>query len=145
MKNSLIGKVLLVTFAFCSLGLNANAAKIQFVNVKSPTSCPAFKQVISDLDVVKFPSDWTVYVSCDRMTWDTIRQRADNPNTDVAMTERGRKFTIINALMYQPMYNFGPYTQKTPLRALKHELGHVICDSPSEKIADDFVDKGVCR
>ena len=62
-----------------------------------------------------------------------------------ALTGRPSKLTIINGTMYSLSFSFENYTQKTPQRVLKHELGHITCDTSSEEKADHFADKGVRR
>jgi hypothetical protein len=87
-----------------------------------------------------------VYVACDALTWQNILVRSDLVSkTSAAFTDRARKFTIINGMMYTATFTFQRYTQKTPQQVLKHELGHIICESPSEDVADRYADKGMCR
>jgi hypothetical protein len=141
-KKSLRLSCILSVLTLCNL---ADAASIKVLAAKT-IQCQALQPLLADLNTLHFPSDWTVYVACDVSTWQTILVRSDNlGKTGAAFTDRTRKFTIINGMMYAPMFPFQPYTQKTPQRVLKHELGHITCDSGSEDVADRYADKGVCR
>ena len=135
---------LLCILSVLTLGNLAHAAIISVLNAK-PTQCPALAPLLEDLKTFDFPADWTVYVACDAGTWQDVQRKAGGLNTDVALTVRPSKLTIINGMMYTPSFSFENYTQKTPQRVLKHELGHITCDTSSEEKADRFADKGVCR
>lgn len=142
MKKSLRLLCILSVLMLCNL---ADAANIRALTAK-PSQCQALQPLLADLSTMQFPSDWTVYVACDPSTWRNILVRSDLVGkTSAAFTDRARKFTIINGMMYAPMFTFQPYTQKTPQRVLKHELGHIICDSPCEEMADRYADKGMCQ
>jgi hypothetical protein len=141
-KKSLRLLCILSVLALCNL---ADATNIKVVTAK-PSQCQALQPLLADLNTIQFPSDWTVYVACDVSTWQNILMRSDQlGKTNAALTDRARKFTIINGMMYAPMFAFQRYTQKTPQRVLKHELGHITCDSASEEMADRYADKGICR
>jgi hypothetical protein len=101
--------------------------------------------LLEDLKTVQFPSDWTVYVACDIGTWQAVLRKADVRLTDAALTDRAHKLTIINGAMYSPSFSFDAYTQKTPERVLRHELGHIICNTSKEEIADRYADRGSCK
>jgi hypothetical protein len=59
-----------------------------------------------------------------------------------ALTERKQKFTIVNGMMYNPLFSFAGYVQKTPERILRHEVGHIICNTSSEDVADRYANTG---
>ena len=99
---------------------------------------------MADLNAVQFPGDWTVYVTCDAGTWQRIKQRVGGMNTDAALTDRQHKFTIVNGMMYNPLFSFAGYVQKTPERILRHELGHITCNTSSEDVADRYANTGTC-
>ena len=142
MKKSLRLLCILSALMLCNL---AAAANIKVLTAK-PSQCQALQPLLADLNTMQFPSDWTVYVACDALTWQNILVRSDLVSkTSAAFTDRARKFTIINGMMYTATFTFQRYTQKTPQRVLMHELGHIICDSPSEDVADRYADKGMCR
>jgi hypothetical protein len=123
----------------------ADAANIKVLTVRL-SQCPALQPLLADLNTMQFPTDWTVYVACDALTWQIVLSRSDTlGKTNAAFTDRTRKFTIINGMIYAPMFPFQRYTQKTPRRLLKHELGHIVCDSPNEDVADRYADKDMCR
>jgi hypothetical protein len=46
---------------------------------------------------------------------------------------------VINARIFREKIYSGPE------HTLRHELGHIVCNSKSEEIADHFADFGVCR
>ena len=127
-----------------TLGNLAHAANISVLNVR-PDQCNALQPLLADLNTVNFPSEWTVYVACDAMTWETILQKADVTKTQAAFTDRKNKFTIVNGLVYAPSFSFANYSQKNPQGVLRHELGHITCVTSNEEKADHFADKGVCR
>lgn len=142
MKKSLRLLCILSVLTLCD---PADAANIKVVTA-TPSQCHALQPLLADLSTIQFPSDWTVYVACDASTWQNILVRSNEVGkTGAALTDRARKFTIINGMMYTPIFTFQRYTQKTPQRVLKHELGHITCDSASEDVADRYADKGVCR
>jgi len=123
-----------------------SAANIVALGVNKPADCPALRPLLEDLKAVQFPNNWTVYVACSDVVWQKIIQREDVEGlTSVGITDRVHKLTIINGAMYSPLFSFDRQVQRTPVRILKHELGHIICDSRKEDVADGFVDSGVCK
>ena len=139
-------KFLWLSCILAVLTLNvAQAATVSFLNMKRPQDCPAFNEIAADLDTVRFPNDWKIYVACSDVTWKQVQSRGDVNGTDAAYTSRSKKFTVINAGMYNPTFDWSPYSQKTPQGALRHELGHITCDTGDEKTADKYADKGVCQ
>lgn len=137
-------KFLFTMFAVCSLCTLATAANVTVLNAK-PSQCAALPSLLEDLKAVNFPADWTVYVTCDAGTFQDVLRRADVRLTDAALTSREKRFTIINGAMYSPTFSFANYTQKTPLRVLKHETGHINCNTHNEDVADHYADTGACR
>lgn len=119
------------------------AATVSGLNTK-PERCPAMAPLIADLNAVQFPADWTVYVTCDAGTWQSIEQRVGGVNTGAALTDRKQKFTIVNGMMYNPLFSFAGYAQKTPARILRHEAGHIFCNTSSEDVADRYANTGAC-
>ena len=101
--------------------------------------------LLADLNTAQFPADWTVYVTCDPGTWQSIEQRVGGVNTGAAFTDRKQKFTIVNGMMYKPLFSFASYVQKTPERILRHEVGHIICNTSSEDVADRYANTGACH
>lgn len=137
-------RLILILFAGLMLCNVGDAATVAFLGIQ-PHDCPAFTQIASDLNKVEFPADWKVYAACSDVTWKQVQSRGDVNGTDAAYTSRSKKFTVINGMMYTPGFDFSPYSQKTPQGALRHELGHIKCDTSSEKVADRYADKGVCK
>jgi hypothetical protein len=136
---------LAVVILFLSLAFTqARAMTVSGVNTK-PEKCPAMARLIADLNAARFPADWTVYVACDPGTWKSIEQRLGGLNTDAALTDRKQKFTIVNGMMYNPLFSFAGYVQKTPERILKHELGHITCNTSNEDVADRYANTGACK
>lgn len=107
--------------------------------------CPYAKWVNADISAAHFPSPWTIYVACDAGTWKAVLLKANVQMTDAALTSRAGHFTIINAAMYSASFSFAPYEQKTPAAVLRHEVGHITCDSPREDVANHYANKGTCR
>ena len=132
-----------ILFSFVAF-MQGHAATVSGLNTK-PERCPAMALLIVDLNAAQFPADWTVYVACDPGTWQSIEQRVGGVNTSAALTDRKHKFTIVNGMMYNPLFSFAGYVQKTPERILRHELGHITCNTSSEDLADRFANTGSCR
>ena len=132
-----------ILFSFVAF-MQGHAATVSGLNTK-PERCPAMALLIVDLNAAQFPADWTVYVACDPGTWQSIEQRVGGVNTSAALTDRKRKFTIVNGMMYNPQFSFASYVQKTPERILRHEVGHIICNTSSEDVADRYANTGVCH
>jgi hypothetical protein len=139
-KSSLAPLILFLSLAFTQ----GHAASVTGLNSK-PDRCPALAPMMADLNAVQFPADWTVYVTCDAGTWQRIKQRVGGMNTDAALTDRQHKFTIVNGMMYNTLFSFAGYVQKTPERILRHELGHITCNTSSEDVADRYANTGTCH
>jgi len=129
-----------------ALANSVSAVNIIALGVNKPADCPALRPLLEDLKAVQFPNNWTVYVTCSDVTWQKVIQREDVEGlTSVGITDRLHKLTIINGTMYSPLFSFDRQAQRTPVRILKHELGHIVCDSRKEDVANHFVESGVCR
>jgi hypothetical protein len=139
-KSSLANLILFLPLALTQV----HAVTVIGLNTK-PDRCPALAPMMADVDAAPFPPDWTVYVACDAGTWQRIKQRVGGVNTDAALTDRQHKVTIVNGLLYNPMFSFAGYVQKTPERILRHELGHITCNTSSENLADRYANTGTCR
>ena len=125
---------------------SVSAANIIALGVNKPTDCAALAPLLEDMKTVQFPNNWTVYIACSDVTWQKVIQREDVEGlTSAGITDRVHKLTIINGGMYSPLFSFDRQVQKTPVRILKHELGHIVCDSRKEDVANHFVDSGVCK
>ena len=122
----------------------SRAATVAFLGMQ-PHDCPAFAQIAADLNAVKFPSDWKIYVVCSYVTWKQVVSRGDATGTNAAFTSRSKKLTVLNGMVHTPGFSLDGYSQKTPQGVLRHELGHITCDSASEDVADRFADKGICK
>ena len=140
MKSPLAGLILFLSLAFTQ----GRAATVSGLNTK-PEKCPAMAPLMADLNTARFPDDWTVYVACDPGTWQSIERRVGGLNTEAALTDRKQKFTIVNGMMYNPLFSFAGYVQKTPERILRHELGHITCNTSSEDVADRYANTGTCH
>ena len=128
-----------------ALVIHAAAANITTLGVNKPKDCPALAPLLEDLKAVQFPSNWTLYVACSDVAWQKIVQREDVQGlTNAGITDKVHHLTIINGAMYSSAFSFDHQVQRTPQRILKHELGHIACDSRREDVADRFVETGVC-
>ena len=128
----------------CLVLTQAHAVKISVLNAKA-AQCPAVAPLVADLNAVQFPSDWTVYVACDSGSWQDVLRKADITQTDAALTVRKQKLTILNSSMYSPSFSFEQYVQKTTRGVLRHELGHITCNTGKENVADRFANTGSCH
>jgi hypothetical protein len=140
MRNPLAVLILLLSFALPQ----ARALKIVTVGAQ-PNQCAMLPELIADLSVVHFPGDWTVHVVCTSVAWAFVRQFYDNPSTNAAFTAHSRKLTFVNGMIYTAGFSLDGYSQRTPQRVLKHELGHITCNSHDEGTADRFVDANTCH
>jgi len=144
-KENPVRSPLAVLILFLRLALTqAHAVKVSVLNAK-PGQCPAVAPLVADLNTVQFPSDWTVYFACDAGTWQDVLRKADVTQTGAALTVREQKLTILNSSMYSPSFSFEQYVQKTTQGVLRHELGHITCNTGREDVADRFADIGSCR
>lgn len=124
-----------------SLALGQNISVLTF----KASQCQYTAAIQNDLRTVKFPADWTIYIACDPSTWQAVLTKANVQLTDAALTSRENHMTIINAAIYSPFYDFSKYSQKSPAGVLRHELGHITCNSHVEAVADHYADTGTCR
>lgn len=141
MKKSLWLLRILSVLSVCHVALATN---ISVLNA-NPNRCPALVSLMEDLKTVQFPLDWTVYVTCDAGAWQGVQRKVGGLHTDAALTVRSSKLTIINGMMYATPFSFEHYSQMNSQGILRHELGHITCNTSSEERADHFADKGLCR
>jgi hypothetical protein len=139
LRSSLAGLILFL----CLVGTQALAAKVSVLNAP-PERCPAVAPLVADLDTLAFPSDWTVYIACDAGTWEQVLRKAGLAQSAAALTLRAQKLTILNSSIYSPSFSFEQYVQKTTRGVLRHELGHIMCNTHREDVADRFADTGSC-
>lgn len=133
------GLILLIALSSVTWGQT-----ITYLNYRAE-QCPYASAINADITSTHFPSSWTIYVACDAGTWRAVLLKANVQMTDAALTSRSGHFTIVNAAMYTASFPFASYEQKTPQAVLRHELGHITCDSPREDVANHFANKGACR
>ncbi|HEY1247766.1 MAG TPA: hypothetical protein VGE97_02140 [Nitrososphaera sp.] len=125
---------------------SVSAVNVIALGVNKPADCAALAPLLEDMKTVQFPNNWTIYIACSDVVWQRIIQREDVEGlTSAGITDRVHKLTIINGAVYSPLFSFDRQVQKTPMRILKHELGHITCDSRKEDVANSFVDSGVCK
>jgi hypothetical protein len=122
------------------LGASTFAATLYPAGVKTVAECAfatnPLQQIVTPLG---YPPDWRIIVACTDGEWRAMTRHFDTTATDSAFTIRAARLTVINARIFRKEIYSGPE------HTLRHELGHIVCNSRSEDIADYFADKGVCR
>ena len=108
--------------------------------VKTVEACEfATKPLTQIVAPLAYPADWKIIVACTDGEWQDITRHFDATMTQSAFTMRDFKVTVINARIFREKIYSGPE------HTLRHELGHIVCKSPSEDVADHFADTGVCH
>ena len=122
------------------LAAPAFAATLYPAGVKTAEACAfatePLKQIVAPL---AYPADWKIIVACTDGEWHQITRHFDVTVTRSAFTMRDAKVTVINARIFRERIYSGPE------HTVRHELGHIVCNSKSEDVADHFADKGVCQ
>jgi hypothetical protein len=107
--------------------------------VKTVAACAfatkPLKQIVAPL---AYPADWKIIVACTDGEWQDITRHFDVTTSESAFTMREAKVTVINARIFREKIYSGPE------HTLRHELGHIVCNSKSEYVADHFADTGIC-
>jgi len=131
-------KTLLLVLSILTLFVTpANAQKVFVAGTKTVAECEyAVRPLVSDVDAIGFPSDWTFVVACTPDMWDYFRDRADARATQTAFTNLAGRITVVNGAIYlQPLPLRGTL-HRTPRSVLQHERGHLFCNCGDEWKAD---------
>ena len=118
--------------------------KISIVGTADGCGMPERASLVADLKNTHFPEGWTVYVACNALSWDSVQRHFDMHDTGAMFTSRKGRFTVVNIGVYKPDFDFNGYEQRTTAGMLRHELGHVVCDSANESVANRYADTGTC-
>jgi hypothetical protein len=123
-----------------SLAAPAFGTIIYPAGVKTVAACTfatkPLKQIVAPLG---YPADWKIIVACTDGEWREITRHFDVTTSESAFTICDAKVTVINARIFRERIYSGPE------HTLRHELGHIVCNSKSEDVADYFADRGDCR
>lgn len=127
----------LLILAFCAAP--AFAAAIFPAGVKTVAECEfATKPLAQIVAPLAYPADWKIVVACTDGEWQSITRHFDATASESAFTMRDNKVTVINSRIFREKVYSGPE------HTLRHELGHIVCNTKSEDAADHFADTGVC-
>ena len=127
-------------YLLASLAGPAFGTTLYPAGVKSAEACAfATKPVFEIVSGLAYPADWRIIIACTDGEWWDIVRRFDATTSLSAFTIRDAKVTVINARIFrEKIYSGPPHT-------LRHELGHIVCNSKSEEVAERFASSGVCR
>ena len=132
-------KFLWLACILASLASSGFGATLYPTGVKTVAACAfaigPLKQIV---DPLGFPGDWRIIVACTDGEWQDITRHFDATAARSAFTMRDAKVTVINADIFRERIYSGPE------HTLRHELGHIVCNSRSEEVADHFADAGLC-
>jgi len=134
-------KTLLRVLSILSLSAaSADAQKVFVAGTKTVAQCDyAVRPLVSDLNAIGFPRDWTFVVACTPSMWDQLRAKADASATQTAFTNMAGRITVVNGAIYSEPLPLRGTAHHTPRIVLQHERGHILCDCGDEREADRFV------
>jgi len=123
-----------------SLAVPARATTLYPAGVRTAEACAfATKPLMQIVAGLAYPVDWRIIIACTDEEWLEITSHFDATISRSAFTMRDAKVTVINARIFrEKIYSGPPHT-------LRHELGHIVCNSRSEKVAEHFASSEVCR
>ena len=133
-------KFLWLLCILASLAASAFATTLYPAGVKTAESCAfATQPLLQIVASLAYPADWRIIVACTEEEWWDITHHYDATAARTAFTMRDARATVINARIFQEKIYSGPQ------HTLRHELGHIVCKSKSEEVAEHFAGTGVCR
>ena len=134
-------KTLLRVLSILSLFMTLTDAQQIFVaGTKTVAQCDyAVRPLVSDLNAIGFPRDWTFVVACTPFMWDHLRAKADARATQTAFTNVAGRITVVNGAIYLEPLPLHGTAHRTPRMVLQHERGHILCNCGDEREADRFV------
>ena len=107
--------------------------------VKTVAACAfATKPLERIVTPLSYPGDWKIIVACTNGEWQEMTRHFDATSSRSAFTIRDARVTVINGGIFRETIYAGPE------RTLRHELGHIVCNSKSEDVADYFAGTGAC-
>ncbi len=132
-------KFLWLALILASLAASGFSATLYPAGVRTAAACAfATKPLEQIVDPLAYPGDWKIIVACTDGEWQDITRHFDAMDARSAFTIRDAKVTVINAEIFREKIYSGPE------HTLRHELGHIVCNSKSEEVADHFAEVGVC-
>jgi hypothetical protein len=133
-------KFLWLLYILSLLAASAFGATLYPAGVKTVAACAfatkPLKQIVAALS---YPADWKIIVACTDGEWREITRHFDVTTSESSFTMYDAKVTVINARIFREKIYSGPE------HTLRHELGHIVCNSKSEDIAENFANSGICR
>jgi hypothetical protein len=134
MKKFLWLSCILSSLAAAAFGVTLYPAGVKTVDACAFATKP-LQQIVTPLS---YPPDWKIIVACTDGEWQQITHHFDATTSRSAFTVRDARVTVINGGIFREKIYFGPD------HTLRHELGHIACNSKSEDVADYFAETGVC-
>jgi|HubBroStandDraft_5_1064220.scaffolds.fasta_scaffold15102_4 hypothetical protein len=122
-----------------SLVAPAFGVTLYAAGVKTVAACDFATEPLKQIvDPLAYPAGWKIIVACTDEEWLQITRHFDASLSQSAFTMRDVRITVVNARIFRQKIYSGP------VHTLRHELGHIICNSKSEDVADNFADTGIC-
>jgi hypothetical protein len=115
----------------------ATLPKFSLYGAKTLAQCaPILEATRSTLASLRssYPADWTIDIACTDMEWQRILQMADQHKTNTAFSRLEKRHTIINGAIFRKF-------RSSYRRTLSHELGHILCNCASERVAEELAAK----
>ncbi len=132
-------KFLWLSCILSSLAAAAFGVTLYPAGVKTIAACAfATKPLEQIVTPLSYPEDWKIIVACTDGEWRQITHHFDATTSRSAFTVRGARVTVINGGIFREKIYAGP------AHTMRHELGHIACNSKSEDVADYFAATGVC-
>jgi hypothetical protein len=105
----------------------AHATHVVGLGSKTVEKCAyALDPAIALIRKLKYPEDWTVYVTCSDSQWQTLRQES-GATTNYAFTDLAQKSSFMRGQMFRDSMPDVTQWRYTPETVFAHELGHIRC------------------
>jgi hypothetical protein len=132
-------KFLWLSCILSSLAVAAFGATLYPAGVKTVAACAfATKPLQQIVAPLSYPADWKIIVACTDGEWQEMTHHFDATTSRSAFTMRDARVTVINGGIFREKIYAGPD------HTMRHELGHIACNSKSEDVADNFAATGIC-
>jgi hypothetical protein len=134
MKKFLWLSCILSSLAAAAFGVTLYPAGVKTVDACAFATEP-LQQIVTPLS---YPEDWKIIVACTDGEWQEMTHHFDATSSRSAFTMRDARVTVINGGIFREKIYAGPD------HTMRHELGHIACNSKSEDVADSFAETGFC-
>ena len=114
-----------------------NAQHVLVAGVNRLSNCQfATRPLLADLQAVRFPTNWTIVVTCNRLVWEWLQRHSDAQATRTGFTNLEGRITVLNGELYLKPLPLAGTAHRTPRLVLQHERGHIVCGCEEEWRAD---------